>query len=46
MGNALLLCAEFIFMLRQLPVEGYGLSSKKCQVFCATVPFKGKGKSG
>lgn len=45
MGNVLRLCAEFILMLRQLAVKGYSLSSKKCQVFCATVPFKGKGES-
>lgn len=44
MGNVLLLCAEFILMLRQLAVKGYSLSSKKRQVFCATVPFKGKGE--
>jgi len=45
MGNVLLLCAEFILVLRQLAVKGYSLSSKKCQVFCATVPFKGKGET-
>lgn len=45
MGNVLLLCTEFVLMLRQLAVKGYSLSSKKRQVFCATVPFKGKGES-
>lgn len=45
MGNALLLCAELILVLRQLAVKGYSLSSKKRQVFRATVPFGGKGES-
>lgn len=43
-GNTLLLCAELVLVLRQLAVKGYSLSSKKRQVFCATVPFKGKGE--
>lgn len=44
-GQALLLCAELVLVLRQLAVEGYGLGCKKRQVFCAAVPFKGKGES-
>lgn len=43
-GNTLLLCTELVLVLRQLAVKGYSLSSKKRQVFCATVPFKGKGE--
>lgn len=45
MGNALLLCAELVLVLRQLAVKGYSLSSKKRQVFRATVPVGGKGES-
>lgn len=43
-GSTLVLCAELVLVLRQLAVKGDSLSCKKRQVFCAAVPFKGKGE--